>query len=189
MNKLIVKSLATAVSVVAMWWIATGCMGPTIYNTTDMTKVPIQYGNMSDNLRIVAENGSFELMQAQQFTSPFQVDLWSCPGITGNNLIGAYGTALTCGAQRVKVYVGTDPEPLYGVLALNYAIRAATGPASRSYVIQVRPDKIAAARVGNTSVSFEQMDYRNTWTVDGSPRSRTQSGYGWVLWLSKFPLQ
>jgi hypothetical protein len=188
MNKPFIKVTSTVVAIIAMWIIASGCFGPNIVNTTDRTRVPIAYGSVESNIRIIAEDGSFELRSGEQFNAPFQSDLWNCYGLIPDKLLESYDSALNCGAKRVKIYVGDNPEPLYGVFALNQAIRAAYGPASRSYVIKVADDKINSARVGNTAVSFERMNWKITMTVDGMARSRDQFGYGWLLWMSKYPL-
>jgi len=190
------KIIATAMAVLGMLLIAMGSDEPTprLINYTDSTPVPIQHGVMDDDVRIVAEDQSFELKPGQRFVSPFQSDLWGfgcdISSINGTNVLNSADAGLRCGGKRVLVFHGNNPEPLYGVLVLNRAIVAAKGPASRSYMIKIADDKIAHAREGNTSVSFEIMkwDEQKRWSTSGRTVTNEKTAYAWILWVSAYPL-
>ncbi|NVJ48834.1 MAG: hypothetical protein HWE13_11865 [Gammaproteobacteria bacterium] len=179
--------LITLVTVVGFWFLASGSTPQQVVSTTDRSKVAIQYGRLSDEIRIVAIDGSFELASGQEFQAPFQSDIWDCQGVSADRLLSSYQPALACGARKVKVYVGDDPEPLYGVLVLNKAIAAAYGPSARSYLIKVNREKVRSARNGQPAVSYEKMDWKSTWTVQGDERSSNNWWYSWVLWMADKP--
>lgn len=159
-------------------------------STVDWTAKPIRYGIVANkDIRIVAEDGSFELKGGERFETPFSVLAWSGASanlFTGsNNLLNHYPTSLQYGAKRVKVYQQGHDEPLYGVLAFNQAIGSAYGPASNSYMVQIPDGKLDAARSGVTAVAYEEMNWRSTWDTGASSN---KTWYAWSLWISAFPL-
>jgi hypothetical protein len=190
------KLTSSAVVISGMLLMAMGSdePSPRLINYTDKTPMPIQHGVMEDGLRIVAEDKSFELKSGQRFRSPFQSNLWSygCDinSINGKNVLNSVDAGLRCGGKKVRVYHGDNAEPLYGVLVLNTAVAAAKGPASRSYMIKIADDKITHARQGNTAVSFEIMkwDEKKRWSNSGRTVTNEKSAYGWILWVSAYPL-
>lgn len=182
MNKL------TALLVVAGFWLMAAGSASNVYSTSDRTPVKISGGIVANkDIRIVAEDRSFELVGGQRFSTPFSVNDWpssSSAFTTSSNMISHYETSLLHGAQLVRVYQEGHEEPLYGVLVFNDAIGAAYGPASRSYMIKIPEDKLEAARSGVTAVAYEKMNWKATWS-DGS--SSNKYWYGWALWLSSYP--
>lgn len=177
-----------AIAVLAMFWVLGVGSAASVYSTTNRTVVPISGGVVANkDIRIVAEDRSFELVGGQRFSTPFSVNDWA-PGTAAftstANMISHYETSLTHGAQLVRVYQDGYEEPLYGVLVFNDAIAAAYGPASRSYMIKIPQDKLDAARSGVTAVAYEKMNWKATWS-DGS--SSNKYWYGWALWLSSYP--
>lgn len=189
------KAASSVVALSGMLLLATGSEDPSprLLNYTDMAQMPIQHGVLEEGLKIVAEDKSFELEGGERFRSPFQSNLW-IPGcdlasLHAKNVLSSASTGLRCGGKKVRVYHGGDSEPLYGVLVLNTSVNAAHGPASRSYMVKVADDKIAHAREGNTSVSFEIMNWKTSkrWTT-GRAVSEDKTAYSWILWVSAYPL-
>jgi len=182
------KFLKTLPVIAVAWLLAMGSGSAPIRSTTDFTRQEIKSGILAnEDLRIVAEDGSWTLEGGKNFPTPFSIDGWG-----GSNafaveakMLDNYKAALQSGAKRVLVFQKGHEKPLYGVLALNKAINAAYGPAAQSYLIQVADAKLKQARDGVTTVSYENMDWKTSWS-DGS--SSTNYWYGWALWLSAFPL-
>ncbi|MBU0482487.1 MAG: PDZ domain-containing protein [Proteobacteria bacterium] len=76
-------------------------------------------------------------------------------------------------------------QKLFGVLFLGKAHVNATGPASRSYQIQIPDSYIKAALGGKISVVYEPINFRTNWYTGSNPvDSKTHS---WILWLSDMP--
>lgn len=96
------------------------------------------------------------------------------------SLIDSYNLALKNGAKRVLVHHPASNEPLYGVLLLNKKSARATGPAARSYLINIGEKYINEAKNGGTSVTFEPVPVNDKY--DSNVKL-----YGWVLWLSNVP--
>ncbi|MHC9510328.1 hypothetical protein [Kangiella sp. M94] len=192
--KIWAKTITSVSALAVMLLLAMGSEDPParLIDQTNKSKVPIQYGVVQEGMRIVAEDGSFELKGGQRFTSPFQSDLWGygCNNFSDKDVLTKANDVLLCGAKKVKVYYGNNPEPLYGVLALNQAIQAAHGPASRSYMIKIAEDKIQHARAGNTSVTFEYMNWTESkrWSHNYSQQKNEKTWYSWILWVSAYPM-
>lgn len=189
-----VTSSALAVSGMLLMAMGSDEPSPRLINITSKTPMPIQHGVMHKDLRIVAEDQSFELKSGQRFQSPFQSNLWGygcdISAMNGKNVLNSADTGLRCGGKKVRVYYGGNSEPLYGVLVLNSSIPTAKGPASRSYMIKIAEDKINHARQGNTSVTFEIMkwDEKKRWSHTNRVASNEKNAYGWILWVSAYPL-
>lgn len=183
------KSLISTVVLSVFLLLAMGSE-PYHTDTTDMRIVPIQQGTVAEGIRIVAEDGSFELKGGERFTSPFQNNIWTgyCRRFSNNTLLTQAQDALSCGAKKVRIYIGDRQTPLYGVLMLNSSVGAAYGAASRSYLIRLEDDKIRHAQAGNTSVSYELVKYKRTgYWDDGRRTSSEATQYTWVLWYSSYP--
>jgi hypothetical protein len=185
-NSKITKSLATLMTLGLFALLAAGS-GPIYQDNTNYTRVDIKSGTIDSDIRIVAADGRFELKPGERFTPPFYSDLFLCTGLNYKNILESFSSARNCGAVDVKIYVGDNPEPLYGLLALNRAIVDAFGPAARSYLIKIPQDKINVAREGNTAVVFEYMTWKKSWHNDYGAQSATRKNYGWVLWMSSVP--
>ncbi|AKE52181.1 hypothetical protein [Kangiella geojedonensis] len=190
------KITSSAIAVSGMLLLAVGSDDPSprLINYTNKATMPIMHGVMEEGLTIVAEDESFELKGGQRFLSPFQSNLWGygcdLSSINGKNVLNSSDKGLRCGGKKVHVFHGNNPEPLYGVLVLNSSIAAAKGPASRSYMIKVPDDKIEHAREGNTAVAFEIMkwDESQRWSHTGRTVTNEKTAYGWILWVSAYPL-
>ena len=155
--------------------------------------VDVTQGRLDNQgVRIVAEDGSFELKGGQDFTPPFQLDLWSRnspkfeKAVESVGLVNSYSEALEAGAKRVRFYTDDNPAPLYGIIAFNSMSPDSIGPGAKSYFVQVSADTLSSARAGTTVVAYEFVDWRHVVTV-GNP-ARVGKWYGWVLWLSSRPL-
>jgi hypothetical protein len=133
---------------------------------------PVPSGNVATpGIEILAEDGTFRLYTGQMFTPPFTLGDRCVLDPTADNA----GVGLANGAKPVIVKLA-DGRQLYGLLALCGAPSSATGPATRSYEIQVPEEYIAATAGGMVSVVFEPF---------------TQSTLGakaWILWLSQTTL-
>jgi hypothetical protein len=154
--------------------------------------VEVTQGHLDNQgVRIVADDGSFELKGGQDFTPPFQLDLWSrnspkfVKAVDSLGLVSSYSEALEVGAKRVRFYTDNNPASLYGIIAFNSMSTVSIGPGAKSYFVQVSPDTIASARAGTTVVSYEFVDWRRQVTGYAPDQGKW---YGWVLWLSNRPL-
>lgn len=165
------------------------CAGgpPPVYDTTNRAPVKVPVGTLTNaDMRIVATDGSFTINGGQQFSPSFYVDLWSSStAFQDANIIEGFRAARTAGAKDVKVYITGKSQPLYGVLALSTVWSAASGPGTRSYQISVPKDKIDNAYAGNTSVVYEDVAYKQTFSNGTANNYQFRS---WVLWLSATPL-
>lgn len=183
------KSLASTLALSVFLLLALGSE-PYHTDTTNLSTVPIQQGTVEKGVRIVADDGSFELRGGERFTSPFQNNIWTgyCKRFYSNNLLTQAEDALSCGAKKVRIYIGDRKTPLYGVLLLNSSVGSAFGAASRSYLIRLEEDKIRHADAGNTSVSYELVKYKKTgYWDDGRRTSSEATQYTWILWYSSYP--
>lgn len=137
--------------------------------------VPIRQGFIPRQDVTITGNGGFRLAGGEVFRPPYQTDCSDLnnPPRRAPSLREAFEDAQRMGARRVQVQIGT--MTYYGVLALCEAPDDATGPASRSYEMQLRDDLIAQAAGGRVVVLYETMQHRRRQT------------YGWVLWLSDRP--
>lgn len=144
---------------------------------------PVPQGVITNaNVRVLAQDRSFELDGGKSFATPFQSDLWGTEfdGFSGNPG-GYYPVALKHGARRVVVYAGGDLTPLYGVLAFNPASQFSYGPGTQLYRISLTDADLARARNGDIAVVYEKVN----WTHNG----QNNWWVGSVLWLSSVPLQ
>jgi hypothetical protein len=134
------------------------------------------------DVRIVAVDHSFEITGGQEFSTPFQSDLWS-PEFDGfpGNPPGFYPLAIKHGAKRVVIYIGGDLTPLYGVLAFNPASKFSYGPGTQYYRLSITDAELQSAKDGNVAVSYEKVN----WTRNGA----NNWWLGSVLWLSGGPLE
>ncbi|GAA4881695.1 hypothetical protein [Ferrimonas pelagia] len=180
------------ISLIAAFFIlALGCASspPPNIDTTNKTAVAIPGGIfVNEGVRIVAEDGSFELIGGERFATPFDVFDWThaVNAFTKESkMLEHYDMALRNGAKRVLIYQDGYDKPLYGVLVFNQAIAAAYGPASRSYMLQIPDSKIQAARDGVTAVTWEKMQWKQTYTRSAD---QNHNWYAWSLWLSTYPL-
>lgn len=187
----IFRGLLGASLIVVLFIAAAGSMGPTIRQTTDFSPVPIRYGTLvNENLRIVAQDGSFELEPGEDFETPFSVYWWNgqAPVSGTQNLVNEHQQAAEQGARRVRIEMEGEERDLYGLLVFNQAVQSSSGPARQSYYLQVPEDKLQSALNGNVAVAYELIDWDHTYTVDGSPRSRDKTWLSWILWISRTPL-
>jgi hypothetical protein len=155
---------------------------------TDRSLKSIPLGFVADKtLTIKAADGSFELKPGEQFSSPFQADIWSrhLPDLSNDRIVEGFEVGLARGGRKVMVHVEGRDKPLYGVLVLSQVFGSAVGPGARSYRIAVPPDKIAAAYAGRTAVAYESVKFVRRW--DTGRRSENQ-WRSWILWLSLTPL-
>jgi len=157
--------------------------------TTDLTLVEVPKGILKNSdLTINATDGSFSLKGGEEFDTPFSIDLnrSTCPDDKGGDLISRYPAVLGCGAKSVEILQEGHDKKLYGVLHLSKSLKAVTGPASRSYFIQIPDRKLQEARDGNITFAFERASFLLTYS-DG----KTENGnlYSWIIWISAFPLE
>lgn len=96
-----------------------------------------------------------------------------CHGGESPSEVDAY---LRGGALRVRVKVPQLEVPLYGALALCPVDADATGPGSRTYLIEVPERYVEATSEGRMSVVYES-------TMSGASKSQKN----WVLFLSRSP--
>lgn len=157
-------------------------------NITDKSLKPIPLGYVADkNLTITAADGSFELKAGQQFSSPFQADIWTShlPQLADARIVEGFATGRASGGRNVMVKVAGQEQPLYGVLVLSPVYGAAEGPGARSYQITVPADKIQAAYAGRTAVAYENVKWQERWS---NGAARDYHWRSWILWLSLTPL-
>jgi hypothetical protein len=102
------------------------------------------------------------------------------------NVVSMYSVALnSMGARKIMIsYPGRD-KPLYGVLLLCDIYPGSTGPASRSYQIQVPQQYVDAASNGRVSVVYEKLNSPQNGKRDSG--GKIISTKSWVLWLSDMP--
>ena len=146
---------------------------------------PLPVGIETSNTRIVATDGSWELMSGRIDDLPF---------VTPHQALG-YGDARPVDndddlaanpeGEAVLVYAEGLDDPLHGRLALYPIVETGIGPATQSYSLIVPRDRVAQAQRGLTAVVFET--YQNeprTFSVDTATRM-----YAWILWLSTQPIE
>ena len=201
MSKNLIRTTLTVLSIMGFYLLAVGCEEPSYTYTpprwSDATNYaatkPIRGGFIPENAtitKIEAEDKSFTLIRGQEFEAPFQSTMWNCLDRGRGNLVDKAATAIGCGAKRVDVYVEGRDTPYYGILALNPAIEAAFGPASRSYLLNLTPRVLANANNGNTAVAFEYMKFEKTERSNtGLSRKNNNQYYGWIIWISTYPIR
>jgi hypothetical protein len=154
------------------------CLPPTIVH-------PIPSGLVAtEGVTIQGVNDAFKLVAGARFTSPFKSRCWNWDPedkmkySPSQELVTGFKFARQHGAKDVRVKVPGRATPLYGVLMLCEAPEGGSGPASRTYLIEVPNQYVSAASDGKVSVVYERLDYKD----DSAPNGA--SWYGWVLWLS-----
>ncbi|CAA0105158.1 Uncharacterised protein [BD1-7 clade bacterium] len=183
-------SIKQAIVIIAFLGLAIGSGStPSVRSTTDYTAHAIPHGVLANkSIKIVAADGSFTLEPGKRFDTPFSVYDWNSSTNTfveAGKLVEHAPNALAHGGKAVLIYQDGYEKPLHGVLAFNQAIKAASGPASRSYMINIPEDKLQAARDGLTAVAYEKMKWEATYS-DGS--SAENWWYAWAIWISAYPL-
>jgi hypothetical protein len=126
----------------------------------------------TDGVTVTAEDNSFAYETNRYFAPPFAVD--RCPQLPIG--VEEFSKAEKKGARRVRVKYPNMPEPLFGLLMFCKVPKAATGPGSRSYRIQIPDSYVQATDGGRISVVYEEVETPNKQVVN------------WVLWLSRVPL-
>ena len=161
-------------------------------------------------VQIEAADSTFAFDSEGAFQTPFVVS--SCPE---NPTTDSLDAVIAAGGQSVRVTHPDSGEPLYGVLAFCPISEAVTGPASRSYLVQVPSTYVAATSDNRVSVVYEPIATglcTNTCRFaddnecdDGGPASLysvcdfgtdcndcgPRGGGGtsaWILYLSQIPL-
>ena len=169
-----------------------GCALMTIQS--DFTK-PITQGKLiTPGCKIESASGDFVIESGKSFEPPFQNEsfenwsdgspYWSISSYN-EDLIGLVEEIQIYGARKVRVTVPEVKEKLYGLLWLGTVYETATGPASRSYQIQIPQSYVRAAMGGKVSViyelvDFEYLDYEYETLVESSAPT-------WILWISDMP--
>lgn len=138
-------------------------------NRAAFTFNPVKQGTVATPGAVIeAEDGSFRLVAGERFTTPFnQGDECLLKPAADN-----YEQAVHTGARPVRILLG-DGRTMYGLLSLCGAPAGATGPATRSYEIQVPESYIAATSGGRVSVVYEPFT------------SGKMGAKAWILWLSE----
>lgn len=150
-----------------------GC-STTTYNK-DILKGKIE----NSEIIIYAQDGSFRLQG--EFTSPFQSSTrFNSLQMRDKELIKAYRSALHHGAKHVRIKVPSNPQDLYGVLALDRADQNGIGPGTLSYKIIIPQPYIDAAKNGKISVVYEYYKLKNDGIIDVSHIKERS----WILWFS-----
>jgi len=136
---------------------------------------------LTEGVVITAEDGSFELVSGEVFETPFACNTAGMGMHSASADMASFAqTALEyMDARRVRVTVPSLDEPLYGVLVLSHIYRGSSGPATRSFQIQVPEQYVQAALGGRVSVVYER--YKT------SMEGNTFEPKSWVLWISDMP--
>jgi hypothetical protein len=142
---------------------------------------------------ITAEDQSFEIKAGELFKTPFHLkngrpqntwgtspDCLAVPTLNPPGARFALKRHLRIGAKRVRIRYPGVAEPLYGVLAF-CGVWAHDGAATRSYLLRITPEDVAATRDGAMRVMFESTNF-----VTHSTTGRTLA---WVLWMSRIPFR
>ncbi len=155
--------------------ITTGCSRPPPAPALEFVH-PVPYGLIkTEGVVIESVQGDFILRSGESFNTPFDQDkAWG----TWSTLPVAASYAVCTGCRQVRVTVPGQSNKLYGVLHFARMHRAATGPGTRSYLIQIPQQYVDAARDGRVSVVYETVDI-----AGGLKQS------AWTLWLSDLPIE
>jgi len=168
----------------------TGCGDLPVTRTTDFSIVPIKTGKLkNEDITIRALDGSFELIGGETFETPFSLHDWpgtGCNGLdasTADELVNQSQIALGCKSRGVEI-LQEDQKALYGILFFSSVIPSSSGPASRSYLIEITDSALNRARDGGISVLFEKANF-----VDSASNGMTETRdwYTWILWISSTP--
>lgn len=138
---------------------------------------------ITDGVEITAENGTFTLRSGEVWTPPYQ-NLTPGYGINtpSADMVNLYKAALVLGAEKVRVKVPYQSEPLYGVLLLSKVYPQGNSAVTRSYQISIPESYVDAAQNGKISVLYEYYD-----TGDYDSYGNPIVPKTWVLWLSDIP--
>ncbi len=138
----------------------------------------VRTGTLSPEVqRIAAADGSFTLTPGAEFAVPYAAGPAS-PRICTAESTDIPAEAFEVG-RRVEVTVEGRAEPLHGLLVFCDVPDSATGPGSRSYLVRIPPDFVAATSGGRVSVVFEP----------AGARGGSREYKGWILWLAEYPLR
>lgn len=136
---------------------------------------PITAGRfVTDDVRIVAVDSSFQLTGGEEFRAPFQTTVAFASGGSNTSIAsGGWRVALDHGARRVYIYRGG--RRFYGVLALAPAPQRARGPATASYRIDIPSAYFQAANAGRLAFVGERV---------ACGGAQCAVAYTWLIWLS-----
>ena len=203
--RLKIKNLRTSILLVALIIISYGCVAYT-------PPPPIPYRDVPQGLintrgvKIAAEDGSFLLKYGEAFTPPISSNLiWWDTNPPKSDSFNLCSAMMGSSCAKVKVTVPGKKKPLYGYLNFSKMHPTATGPGSRSYLIEIPQRYIDEASGGRVSVVYEWVK-ATKYTTPSATRSRKMSLFGamavkpapvrttrsnkqtgWVLWLSDAP--
>ena len=121
---------------------------------------------------IASGDPQFTIQAGQVFQTPFQCDHENI-----DRSAAGFTQALQAGGKRVTVTYPGLQQPLHGVLCFYPVHNDCTGPAARSYLIQIPPEYVTATEDGRASVVFEL-----------TPGPDGKDWTAWALWLSRQPL-
>lgn len=200
--KLKAMKIKVVISFVAIVLISYGCVAytPPVIQYRDVPQGMIN----TKGVKIAAVDGSFVLKYGEPFTPPVSSNLiwWnnSPPKSDSFKLCSPMGSC-----AKVKVTVPGKKKPLYGYLNFSKMHPTATGPGSRSYLIEIPERYIDEASGGRVSVVYEwvsasmrtpastsrsrKMSFLGALAVQSAPSQSTNNNKqtGWVLWLSDVP--
>jgi len=160
------------------------CASHVIWSPEDLVDVN-QGVLVTKGTKIEAEDGSFAILPDVPFKPPIRGNgpfIYS-DGKYEERLLSDKFIRTNVARARVRVTAPGLAKPLYGKLYLarmpsNSRIKA-TGPASRSYQLEIPEHYVEAAKGGKVSVVFEKVDL----VLDG----KNLVGVSWALWLSDLP--
>jgi hypothetical protein len=131
---------------------------------------------------ITAEDQSFTIQGGQLFKTPFYVSNPRGLNICTKDVSGTsfWRYHMRAGARRVRVQYPGMKDPLYGVLAF-CRVYAEAGAVTRSYLLRITPEDVAATADGAIRVMFE--------STGANLGGKAEYGHlAWILWLSRLPL-
>jgi hypothetical protein len=126
---------------------------------------------------VVVKGEQFSLDPTKEAELPFVLPVWRAGSNGDDDMPSAYRKWLQKGAQRVTIYTKGREQPYYGVISFHKIPSSSTGPATRSFSLQVGAQYLADATDGKVSVVYEIV-----------PQRGGGKAYAWVLWLSDRPL-
>jgi hypothetical protein len=162
-----VVRIALCVGALSAMPVVTGCGGGGMVTAAIVNTTP----------DVVVKGDDFSLSPNKEAQIPFVLPVWESGSQGDDDMPSAYRKWLTKGAQRVMVYTKGREQPYYGVISFHKIPSESTGPATRSFSLQVGANYLADATDGKVSVVFEIV-----------PQRGGGKAYGWVLWLSDRPL-
>jgi hypothetical protein len=159
--------------VMALLLLLAACASPRPHKTIWW---PIYTGVVqTPGVTIRAQDGSFVWKSGKVFNTPAFVDneAWFRKMPTSET----YVKSCDQHCKRVRVTVPGRRKALYGIIHLANRSEHSTGPATRSYQIQVPDRYVREASGGRVSVVYEY-----------AKNSTTGRQTTWVLWLSDMPM-